>query len=47
VPITSFERWKPVEKMAIEQGMRTLLDDGVAEVAADVTTLEEVDRVLT
>jgi type II secretory ATPase GspE/PulE/Tfp pilus assembly ATPase PilB-like protein len=46
VPITSCERWKPVEKMAMEQGMRTLLDDGLAEVAAGVTTLDEVDRVV-
>jgi type IV pilus assembly protein PilB len=36
-----------VEKQAIEQGMRTLWDDGIAKVAAGVTTLEEVGRVLT
>ncbi|HKH30452.1 MAG TPA: GspE/PulE family protein [Gaiellaceae bacterium] len=36
-----------VEKTAMEQGMRTLWDDGLAKVAAGVTTLEEVGRVLT
>jgi type IV pilus assembly protein PilB len=36
-----------VEKKAMEQGMRTLWDDGLAKVAAGVTTLEEVGRVLT
>jgi type IV pilus assembly protein PilB len=35
-----------LEKTAIEQGMRTLWDDGLAKVAAGVTTLEEVGRVL-
>jgi type IV pilus assembly protein PilB len=35
-----------VEKKAMEQGMRTLWDDGLAKVAAGVTTLEEVGRVL-
>ena len=35
-----------VEKQAMEQGMRTLWDDGIAKVAAGVTTLEEVGRVL-
>jgi type IV pilus assembly protein PilB len=36
-----------VEKQAMAQGMRTLWDDGLAKVAAGVTTLEEVGRVLT
>jgi type IV pilus assembly protein PilB len=35
-----------LEKQAMEQGMRTLWDDGLAKVAAGVTTLEEVGRVL-
>jgi type IV pilus assembly protein PilB len=35
-----------LEKKALEQGMRTLWDDGLAKVAAGVTTLEEVGRVL-
>jgi type IV pilus assembly protein PilB len=35
-----------VENQAMEQGMRTLWDDGIAKVAAGVTTLEEVGRVL-
>jgi type IV pilus assembly protein PilB len=35
-----------LEKKAMEQGMRTLWDDGLAKVAAGVTTLEEVGRVL-
>jgi type IV pilus assembly protein PilB len=35
-----------LEKTAMEQGMRTLWDDGLAKVAAGVTTLEEVGRVL-
>ena len=35
-----------LEKRALEQGMRTLWDDGLAKVAAGVTTLEEVGRVL-
>jgi len=36
-----------LEKKALDQGMRTLWDDGLAKVAAGVTTLEEVGRVLT
>jgi type IV pilus assembly protein PilB len=35
-----------LEQQAMEQGMRTLWDDGLAKVAAGVTTLEEVGRVL-
>ena len=35
-----------VEDKATEQGMRMLWDDGLAKVAAGVTTLEEVGRVL-
>jgi type IV pilus assembly protein PilB len=35
-----------VEAKAMEQGMRTLWDDGLAKVAAGVTTLEEVGRVI-
>lgn len=35
-----------LEKRALDQGMRTLWDDGLAKVAAGVTTLEEVGRVL-
>ena len=30
----------------MEQGMRKLWDDGIAKVAAGVTTLEEVGRVI-
>ena len=32
--------------MAISQGMRTLLHEGLALVAADVTTISEVIRVI-
>ncbi len=35
-----------LERKAMEQGMRTLWDDGLTKVAAGVTTLEEVGRVL-
>jgi len=35
-----------LEKRALDQGMRTLWDDGLAKVAAGVTALEEVGRVL-
>ena len=35
-----------LERAAIEQGMRTLWDDGLAKVAAGVTSLEELGRVL-
>jgi type IV pilus assembly protein PilB len=35
-----------VEAKAMQQGMRTLWDDGLAKVAAGVTTLEEVGRVI-
>jgi type IV pilus assembly protein PilB len=35
-----------VEAKALEQGMRTLWDDGLAKVAGGVTTLEEVGRVI-
>ena len=35
-----------LESQAMEQGMRTLWDDGLSKVAAGVTTLEEVGRVL-
>jgi type IV pilus assembly protein PilB len=35
-----------VEAKAMEQGMRKLWDDGLAKVAAGVTTLEEVGRVI-
>jgi type IV pilus assembly protein PilB len=35
-----------VEAKAVEQGMRMLWDDGLAKVAAGVTTLEEVSRVI-
>ncbi len=35
-----------VEAKAMEQGMRTLWDDGLAKVAAGITTLEEVGRVI-
>jgi type IV pilus assembly protein PilB len=35
-----------LERAAIEQGMRTLWDDGLAKVAAGVTSLEELSRVL-
>jgi type IV pilus assembly protein PilB len=35
-----------LEREAIRQGMRTLWDDGIAKVAAGVTSLEELGRVL-
>ena len=35
-----------IDRCAAEGGMRTLWDDGLAKVAAGVTTLEEVGRVL-
>jgi type IV pilus assembly protein PilB len=35
-----------LERSAIEQGMRTLWDDGLAKVAAGITSLEELGRVL-
>jgi type IV pilus assembly protein PilB len=35
-----------LERAAIEQGMRTLWDDGLAKVASGVTSLEELGRVL-
>jgi type IV pilus assembly protein PilB len=35
-----------LEREAINQGMRTLWDDGLAKVAAGVTSLEELSRVL-
>jgi type IV pilus assembly protein PilB len=35
-----------LERAAISQGMRTLWDDGLAKVAAGVTSLEELGRVL-
>ena len=35
-----------IEKQALEQGMRTLWDDGLAKVMSGVTSLEELGRVL-
>jgi len=35
-----------IERAAIEGGMRTLWDDGLAKVAAGITSLEELSRVL-
>jgi type IV pilus assembly protein PilB len=35
-----------IEKKALEQGMRTLWDDGLAKVMSGVTSLEELGRVL-
>jgi type II secretory ATPase GspE/PulE/Tfp pilus assembly ATPase PilB-like protein len=35
-----------LEREAISLGMRTLWDDGLAKVAAGVTSLEELGRVL-
>ena len=35
-----------VEAKAMQQGMRTLWDDGLAKVAAGITSLEELSRVL-
>ena len=35
-----------VERAAIEAGMRTLWDDGLAKVAAGLTSVEELARVL-
>jgi type II secretory ATPase GspE/PulE/Tfp pilus assembly ATPase PilB-like protein len=34
-----------LERAAISEGMRTLWDDGVAKVAAGLTTIEELARV--
>ena len=34
-----------IERAAIEEGMRTLWDDGLAKVAAGLTSLEELARV--
>ena len=34
-----------LERAAIEEGMRTLWDDGLAKVAAGLTSLEELARV--
>ncbi len=34
-----------LERAAIEEGMRTLWDDGLAQVAAGLTSLEELARV--
>jgi type IV pilus assembly protein PilB len=34
-----------LERAAIEEGMRTLWDDGIAKVAAGLTSLEELARV--
>jgi type II secretory ATPase GspE/PulE/Tfp pilus assembly ATPase PilB-like protein len=35
-----------LEKKAIEEGMRTMLQDGILKVVAGQTTLEEIYRVL-
>ncbi|HEX9766983.1 MAG TPA: type IV-A pilus assembly ATPase PilB [Nitriliruptorales bacterium] len=35
-----------IKRVAIEQGMRTLRDDGLAKVLAGVTTIEEIGRVV-
>jgi type IV pilus assembly protein PilB len=35
-----------IERAAVEAGMRTLWDDGIAKVAAGITSLEELSRVL-
>ena len=37
---------REIEKQALEQGMRTLWDDGLAKVMSGVTSLEELGRVL-
>jgi type II secretory ATPase GspE/PulE/Tfp pilus assembly ATPase PilB-like protein len=34
-----------IERAAIEEGMRTLWDDGLAKVAAGLTSIEELARV--
>jgi type II secretory ATPase GspE/PulE/Tfp pilus assembly ATPase PilB-like protein len=34
-----------IERAAIEEGMRTLWDDGLAKVASGLTSLEELARV--
>ena len=34
-----------IERAAIEEGMRTLWDDGIAKVAAGLTSIEELARV--
>jgi type II secretory ATPase GspE/PulE/Tfp pilus assembly ATPase PilB-like protein len=36
-----------LERAAIEEGMRTLWDDGLAKVAAGLTSIEELARVTT
>jgi len=35
-----------IERMAREQGMRTMVEDGVIKVAQGITTLDEVFRVI-
>jgi general secretion pathway protein E len=36
-----------LERAAIEEGMRTLWDDGLAKVASGLTSIEELARVTT
>jgi general secretion pathway protein E len=36
-----------LERAAIEEGMRTMWDDGLAKVAAGLTSIEELARVTT
>ena len=36
-----------IERAAIEEGMRTLWDDGLAKVASGLTSIEELARVTT
>lgn len=45
--IMSHEEAGVIQKLAIEEGMRTMYEDGLAKVVEGVTTLEEVMRVTT
>ena len=45
LPVSRASR-EDIERAAIEGGMRTLWDDGLAKVAAGITSLEELSRVL-
>jgi general secretion pathway protein E len=36
-----------IERVAVEEGMRTMWEDGVGKVAAGITSVEELARVCT
>ena len=44
--IVGWATQEEIRRMAISQGMRTLLQEGLALVATDVTTISEVIRVI-